>query len=72
MKYHSFLEKIKVKRGKNFYTPLKDAIGPGSKHIHTRGWGTFKIRKNGGLRLLVGSEIIRVQLKGSYFDAEKN
>lgn len=65
--YHNCREDIKYSKI-DYSTKLTEDLAPFSKYIHTKDWGTFKIRKNGRLFLMIGTELVRVQFKGSYFD----
>ena len=44
---------------KNIVTELSQSVGPGDKIIHTKDWGSFKLRKNGRVKLMIDNEFIR-------------
>ena len=59
MKYVNCGDKVQNMEIKNIVTELSQAVTPIDRIIHTKDWGSFKLRKNGRIRLRVGNDIIR-------------
>jgi hypothetical protein len=59
--YANCRDKVKTVNRGNTVTELSQSTSPGDKLIHTKDWGSFKVRKNGRIWLHIGDEIIRVQ-----------
>jgi len=53
---------------RNIQSKIIRDINPCDRFIYTKDFGSFKIRKNGKLKLMIDDELIRVQYKGSYFE----
>ena len=60
MKYISHGTDIEKISDRNITTKLTDDVSPNSKYIHTEDWGSFKVRKNGRVRLSIEGELVRV------------
>jgi len=57
--FHSHRELVFNFPTENITTKLSDDYNPIDKYLHTNDWGSFKFRKNGRIRLMVGGELIR-------------